>query len=91
MQGLGRAGALLYVCAFSSLQWSLASPDPPLTKGHGCPGVLVLTTCILCRGWGKLKPFCVPVAITLLMWLLGPISSACINPARAFGVAFVTG
>ena len=51
----------------------------------------ILTAVCWDRGWGKLKPFCVPVAITLLMWLLGPISSACINPARAFGVAFVTG
>ena len=32
-----------------------------------------------------------PLAILLLMWLVGPISSMCINPARAFGPAFVTG
>ena len=44
-----------------------------------------------CRGWGKLGPLAVPLAITLMMWLVGPISSMCINPARAFGPAVVTG
>ena len=43
------------------------------------------------RGWGKLGPLAVPLAICLLMWLVGPISSMCINPARAFGPAVVTG
>ncbi|KAK9796998.1 hypothetical protein WJX73_000334 [Symbiochloris irregularis] len=43
------------------------------------------------RGWGKLGPFSVPLAIMLLIWLVGPISSMCINPARALGPAVVTG
>ncbi|KAK9815773.1 hypothetical protein WJX72_009249 [[Myrmecia] bisecta] len=43
------------------------------------------------RGWGKLGPLAVPLAIVLDMWIVGPVSSMCINPARAFGPAFVTG
>lgn len=43
------------------------------------------------RGWGKFGPFAVPLAICLDMWILGPVSSMCINPARALGPALVTG
>ncbi|DBA90629.1 TPA: hypothetical protein ACH3X1_003857 [Trebouxia sp. C0004] len=43
------------------------------------------------RGWGKLGPLAVPLAICLDMWILGPVSSMCINPARALGPAVVTG
>ncbi|KAL3145082.1 hypothetical protein ABBQ38_001694 [Trebouxia sp. C0009 RCD-2024] len=43
------------------------------------------------RGWGKLGPLAVPLAICLDMWILGPVSSMCINPARALGPALVTG
>jgi len=47
---------------------------------------------ILCRSkWGNLKPLAIPLIITLLMWLMGPVSSMCVNPARAFGPAVVTG
>jgi len=41
--------------------------------------------------WGNLKPLAIPLIITLLMWLMGPVSSMCVNPARAFGPAVVTG
>ena len=45
-----------------------------------------------CRsGLGKAAPLVVPVVIALLMWLVGPVSSLCINPARAFGPAVITG
>ena len=55
-------------------------------------GMVLAVTLVSCRGWGpKLGPLAVPVAILLLMWLVGPISSMCINPARAFGPAVVTG
>ena len=50
-------------------------------------------SCCVClrRGWGKLAPFSLAACLPLLQWMLGPISSGCVNPARAFGVAFVTG
>ncbi|KAK9831579.1 hypothetical protein WJX74_001033 [Apatococcus lobatus] len=43
------------------------------------------------RGWGKLGPLAVAMIIATNMWIFGPISSACMNPARALGPAFVTG
>lgn len=43
------------------------------------------------RGWKRAGPWAVPLAILLLMWLVGPISSMCINPARALGPAVVSG
>ncbi|KAK9901069.1 hypothetical protein WJX75_001140 [Coccomyxa subellipsoidea] len=42
------------------------------------------------RGWGKLGPVAVGLIVPLLMWLEGPVSSMCINPARAFGPALIT-
>jgi hypothetical protein len=33
----------------------------------------------------------VGLIVPLLMWMEGPVSSMCINPARAFGPALVTG
>lgn len=43
------------------------------------------------RGWGRLGPLAVGLIVPLLMWLEGSVSSMCINPARAFGPALVTG
>ncbi|CAL8464331.1 g3866 [Coccomyxa elongata] len=43
------------------------------------------------RGWGRLGPIAVGLIAPLLMWIEGSVSSMCINPARAFGPAFVTG
>ena len=54
--------------------------------------LLLLIHGYCCRSqWGKYKPLAIPLVVTLLMWLLGPISSMCVNPARAFGPAIVTG
>lgn len=44
-----------------------------------------------CRGWGRLGPLAVGLIVPLLMWLEGSVSSMCINPARAFGPALMTG
>ncbi len=41
------------------------------------------------RGWGKFGPIAVGLVVPLLMWLEGPVSSMCINPARAFGPALI--
>ncbi|CAL5220533.1 g2567 [Coccomyxa viridis] len=43
------------------------------------------------RGWGRLGPLSVGLIVPLLMWLEGSVSSMCINPARAFGPALMTG
>ncbi|KAL3162086.1 hypothetical protein ABBQ38_009151 [Trebouxia sp. C0009 RCD-2024] len=43
------------------------------------------------NGWGKLGPFAIALGITFNMWITGPVSSNCINPARALGPAVVTG
>ncbi|KAK9795595.1 hypothetical protein WJX73_004222 [Symbiochloris irregularis] len=43
------------------------------------------------RGWGKLGPLSLGLAVPLLMWTVGPISGLSINPARAFGLAVVLG
>lgn len=43
------------------------------------------------KGWGQFGPFAIALGITFNMWITGPISSNCINPARAFGPAVVTG
>ena len=45
----------------------------------------------MCRGWGQFGPFAIALGITFNMWITGPISSNCINPARALGPAVVTG
>ena len=45
----------------------------------------------VCRGWGRLGPLSVGLIVPLLMWLEGSVSSMCINPARAFGPALMTG
>ena len=43
------------------------------------------------RGWGRLGPIAVGLIVPLLMFLEGSVSSMCINPARAFGPALVSG
>ncbi|DBA86464.1 hypothetical protein WJX79_005209 [Trebouxia sp. C0005] len=43
------------------------------------------------KGWGQFGPFAIALGITFNMWITGPISSNCINPARALGPAVVTG
>ena len=52
---------------------------------------LLSVTCALYRGWGRLGPIAVGLIAPLLMWIEGSVSSMCINPARAFGPALVTG
>lgn len=43
------------------------------------------------KGWGQFGPFAIALGITFNMWITGPVSSNCINPARALGPAVVTG
>ena len=47
--------------------------------------------CVLYRGWGQFGPFAIALGVTFNMWITGPVSSNCINPARALGPAVVTG
>jgi aquaporin-8 len=40
---------------------------------------------------GKKIPIVMAIVIPLLIYIVGPVSSMCINPARAFGPALVSG
>lgn len=42
------------------------------------------------RGWGKLAPIAVALTVGMLIFIDGPISSMCTNPARALGPAVVS-
>eukprot|EP00803_Ostreobium_quekettii_P006629 evm.model.scf_2332.3 EVM.evm.TU.scf_2332.3 scf_2332:16647-23687(-) len=43
------------------------------------------------RGWGKFAPVAVALTIGMLIFVVGPISSMCANPARALGAALISG
>lgn len=52
---------------------------------------VLFATIVSPSGWGKLGPLSLGLTVPLLMWTVGPVSSLCINPARALGPAVVTG
>lgn len=79
-------------CHCSHLEAGACGCSLFMNWNHPTFRLIVLTVHVVTyRGWGRLGPLAVGLIVPLLMWLEGSVSSMCINPARAFGPALVTG
>jgi len=99
----GIAGAgFAYLTIPTSIRGDLAIPQPNAIASVGNAisaeffatfGLLFGTfaTAFDPRGWGSLGPFAIATIVALNAAAVGFISGACMNPARAFGCAVITG